>query len=268
MIGRTPPERRRTLARPRFAGLISAPGAQIDALSAGSERQPCGSRRFDSSTARPRRAHAAKFAELAAIQPATDDERFRPPPRSSSSAASTRARGDLQALLSDKRFGAAAALELAMCGCAASAAKAALALIEPVIETGGAEPAARLRALHLRALVAMRRVDMQAAVRTLLEASDGFEKLGPRRRHLAGQRLRSAQSMRRSARSIRRWAPMPAHGSPTRPLGDLFGVAITLGNLGRLNFQSGRYGDARHYFNNDIRLARQIGDVRGEANRC
>ena len=209
--------------------------------------------------------HAAKFAELAAIRPATDDERFARAAALVQLGRFNEARGDLQALLADKRLGAAAALELAMCEMrGVGGEKAALALIEPVIETGGAEPAARLRALHLRALVAMRRVDMQAAVKDLLEASDGFEKLGL----VAGTSQVSDslgtvyatlgqvdQALGAYARSL----------ADKTVLGDLFGVAITLGNLGRLNFQSGRYGDARHYFNNDIRLARQIGDVRGEA---
>ena len=46
---------------------------------------------------------------------------------------------------------------------------------------------------------------------------------------------------------------------------NVWGVAITLGNLGRLSFQSGRYADAHAYFQNDVLLCRQLGDQRGEA---
>ena len=56
--------------------------------------------------------HAAKFAELAAIQPATDDERFARAAALVQLGRFNEARGDLQALLADKRLGAAAALNV------------------------------------------------------------------------------------------------------------------------------------------------------------
>ncbi|MCC6918804.1 MAG: protein kinase [Alphaproteobacteria bacterium] len=209
--------------------------------------------------------HAGAFAELAAIAPANDDERFARSAALVQLGRYEEARPDLVKLAGDTRLGTAAALELALCEMRKIGGdEGVLALVEPVIEKGGAEAAARPRALHLRGLVAMRRVDMQGAVKDLLEASDGFSKL----ENVAGSAQvndslgtvyaaigQVDQALSAYARSL----------ADKTVLGDLQGVAITLGNLGRLSFQSGRYGDAHHYFQNDIKLAQKLGDVRGHA---
>jgi tetratricopeptide (TPR) repeat protein len=205
------------------------------------------------------------FAGLADLKAANDDERYARAAALVQLGRYEEARPDLLALTADARLGSAAALELAMCEMRKIGGDdGVLALVEPVIEKGGAEAAARPRALHLRALVAMRRVDMQGAVKDLLEAADGFQKLGL----IAGSAQvndslgtvyaaigQVDQALSAYARSL----------ADKTVLGDLQGVAITLGNLGRLSFQSGRYGDALHYFQNDIMLARKLGDVRGHA---
>ncbi|BCW87328.1 Serine/threonine-protein kinase PknD [Alphaproteobacteria bacterium SO-S41] len=209
--------------------------------------------------------HAAKFAELAGISPSNSDERFARAAALVQLGRFAEARDDLTKLREEPRLAVAAALELAMCELRGVGGEtAALALIEPVIESGGSEEAARPRALHLRALVAMRRVDMQSAVKDLLAAADGFTKLG----NVAG----SAQVNDSLGTCYMTLGQIDhALGAYARSLadktvlGDRQGIAITLGNLGRLSFQSGRYGDALHYFTNDLLLARQLGDVRGEA---
>lgn len=48
-------------------------------------------------------------------------------------------------------------------------------------------------------------------------------------------------------------------------LGDKVGLAITLGNLGRLALQQGRYSDAIAFFERDIELLQQLSDQRAEA---
>ncbi len=209
--------------------------------------------------------HRGEFSDLAGLAPASDDERFARAAALVQLGRYEEARPDLVKLTADARLGSAAALELALCEMRKIGGdEGVLALVEPVIEKGGAEAAARPRALHLRALVAMRRVDMQGAVKDLLEAADGFSKLnltaGSAQVNDSLGTVYAAigqvdQALAAYARSL----------ADKTVLGDLQGVAITLGNLGRLSFQSGRYGDALHYFQNDITLAQKLGDVRGHA---
>ena len=208
---------------------------------------------------------AGRFAVLAASSPANDDERFARAAGLVQLGRYEEARPDLLALKDDPRLGRAAALELAMCEMRKIGGDdAVLALLEPVIADGGPEIAARPRALHLRAMVEIRRVDLQGALRDLLEANDLFTALG----HTAGSAqvndtLGTAyaalgqidQALSAYARSL----------ADKTVIGDRQGVAITLGNLGRLSFQSGRYADALHYFQNDVALTQELGDVRGEA---
>lgn len=209
--------------------------------------------------------HEGAFSELASIAPANDDERFARAAALVQLGRFEEARPDLEALAGQPRLAAAAALELAACDLRKIGGEAdVLKLIEPVIEQGGAEASARPRALHLRGLIEMRRVDMQNAVKDLLAAADGYNALasisGSAQVNDSLGTVYAAlgqvdQALAAYARSL----------ADKTVLGDRQGVAITLGNLGRLAFQSGRYADAHHYFNNDIALARQLGDVRGEA---
>lgn len=212
-----------------------------------------------------RKLHDGLFDELAAIAPTNEDERFAKAAALVQLGRYEEARDDLTLLTGVPRLAAAAALELAMCEMRKLGGEmGVLALIEPIIENGGMEAAARPRALHLRALVEMRRIDMQGAVRDLLEAADLFNKLG----YVAGSAQvndslgtvyaaigQIDQALSAYARSL----------ADKTVMGDRQGIAITLGNLGRLSFQSGRFGDALHYFQNDLKLTHQIGDVRGEA---
>jgi tetratricopeptide (TPR) repeat protein len=156
-------------------------------------------------------------------------------------------------------------MELAICEMRSiGGEEKALALIEPVLEKGGTQQAVLPRAHHLRALIAMRRIDMQSAIKDLLTAADGFDRINS----TAG----SAQvndslgscyaALGQTDQALAAYARSLADKSV---LGDRQGVAITLGNLGRLNFQSGRTRDALHYLNNDITLAKQLGDVRGQS---
>jgi tetratricopeptide (TPR) repeat protein/predicted Ser/Thr protein kinase len=209
--------------------------------------------------------HDAAFVELAGITPVNDDERFARGVALAQLGRFDEARADLAPLKDLPRLKAAVALELASCDMRGiGGEEAVLALIAPVIETGGAEAAARPRAVHLRAMIAMRRVDNQSAVKDLLEASEGYTKLGL----TAGSAQvndslgtvyaalgQVDQALSAYARSL----------ADKTVLGDRMGVAITLGNLGRLSFQSGRYADAHAYFQNDVLLCRQLGDQRGEA---
>ena len=124
------------------------------------------------------RLNRGDFAALAGLTPANDDERFARAAALVQLGRYEEARPDLVKLTAEPRLGQAAALELALCEMRKIGGdEGVLALVEPVIEKGGAEAAARPRALHLRGLVAMRRVDMQGAVRDVLEAADGFNKL-------------------------------------------------------------------------------------------
>lgn len=209
--------------------------------------------------------HAGAFAELAAIAPANDDERFARAAALVQLGRFDEARSDLEQLAAQPRLAAAAALELAACDLRKIGGEAdVLRLIEPVIEGGGAEAAARPRALHLRGLVEMRRVDMQGAVKDLLAAADGYDALAsiPGSAQVNDSLGTVYAALGQIDQALAAYARSLADKTV---LGDRQGVAITLGNLGRLAFQSGRYGDALHYFNNDIMLARQLGDVRGEA---
>ena len=209
--------------------------------------------------------HSGAFADLAAVVPANDDERFARAAALVQLGRFEEARGDLQALMAEPRLAAAAALELAACEMRKIGGEAeVLKLIEPVIEKGGAEAAARPRALHLRGLIEMRRVDMQSAVKDLLAAADGYSAVAsiPGSAQVNDSLGTVYAALGQVDQALAAYARSLADKTV---LGDRQGVAITLGNLGRLAFQSGRYADALHYFNNDIALARQIGDVRGEA---
>ncbi len=209
--------------------------------------------------------HAGAFAELAAITPTNDDERFARAVALVQIGRFEEARPELARLAAEPRLAAAAALELAACDLRKIGGDAdVLKLIEPVIEQGGAEAAARPRALHLRGLIEMRRVDMQSAVKDLLAAADGYAALGsvPGSAQVNDSLGTVYAALGQVDQALAAYARSLADKTV---LGDRQGVAITLGNLGRLAFQSGRYADALHYFHNDIALARQLGDVRGEA---
>ncbi len=95
--------------------------------------------------------HAGAFAELAAIAPANDDERFARAAALVQLGRYEEARPDLVKLTTDARLGAAAALELALCEMRKIGGDdAVLALLEPVIADGGSEIAARPRAADTR----------------------------------------------------------------------------------------------------------------------
>lgn len=209
--------------------------------------------------------NAGTFDEAAKAEPATDDDRFAKGIALVQLGRFDEARAMLEPLTADARLGLAAGLELALCDLRKVGGEAeAEARLQPAIEGADVLPVARARALHIRGLIAMRRIDQQQALRDLLEAAEAYQRLGQTEgtaqvfdtlgtAYAALGQIDAALSA--YARSL----------ADKTVLGDRQGVAITLGNLGRLSFQTGRYADARAYFDNDLKLARAMGDVRGEA---
>lgn len=208
---------------------------------------------------------AGDFAALAVITPAGDDEKFARAAALVQLGRFDDAHDDLVALMAVPRLASPAALELAMCEMRKIGGDAAvLKLIDPVIEKGGGEAALMPRAMHLRGLVGMRRADMQGAMKDLLAAADGYGKLGLTEG--SAQVNDSLGSVYASLGQVDHALASYARSLADKTvLGDRQGVAITLGNLGRLSLQSARYGDALAYFNNDLKLAIELGDVRGHA---
>lgn len=204
------------------------------------------------------------FGELADINPANDDERFA---RAAARVLLRRydeARADLQALREIPRLKTAAALEIAACELRSGTDAAVLALVDPIIEQGAGEESAQPRALHLRGVVALRRGEVQDAMRDLLAAADGYA-----RRHVTAGSAQVNDSLGQAYLSVGQLDH--ALGAYARSLadkavlGDREGIAITLGGLGRLSLQAGRYADALAYFTDDLMIARQLGDLYGEA---
>ncbi len=125
------------------------------------------------------------------------------------------------------------------------------------------EAALRARALHVAGLALGKLRRNREAVDSLVEARDLYRELGD------GAGLARVQdtlaSVQASLGQLEAAASLYAISLVRKVLaGDRQGVALTLGNLGRLQLRAGRHADALECFDLDLELAREQGDRRGE----
>jgi tetratricopeptide (TPR) repeat protein len=204
-----------------------------------------------------------RFSEAAALTPQNAAQRFAKGIALLQLGQGRAGTAELEPLVKDPVFGAAATLELALSNRRRNGGKDSEAAIAALTGIG---PAAAARAKQILGLIQSDRLEHHNAVRELRAAADGFDALGL----TAGsaQVNDSLGSVYASLGQIE--AALAAYArslSDKTALGDRLGVAITFGNLGRLCLQTGRFADARAFFQNDIVIAKDLGDVRGQA-RC
>ncbi len=173
------------------------------------------------------------------------------------------AREDLEAVRED--FGSVATVELAMLdirrrgGIAAAGETAREILADAASEPGPL----RARALHVLGLAEGKLRNTADALDALLEANRLYadaDARAPRAQvqdtigMLFAARGRLDQAVYWYALSL----------ADKALIGDRLGMAITLGNLGRLHLRAGRNEDALTCFQRDLELAEQLGDMRGQ----
>jgi tetratricopeptide (TPR) repeat protein len=135
---------------------------------------------------------------------------------------------------------------------------------QQIVENSGDDDLQRARALHLLGLAEIKRRGTAAALDALLQAADVFRRLD--RRDLLAQVQdtlgQEAAAEGRVDHAVS-WFALSLIGKTLA--GDRYGMAITLGNLGRLHLRTGRMDEALDCLQLDLEMAREIGDRRAEA---
>jgi len=123
--------------------------------------------------------------------------------------------------------------------------------------------AARALVLHVRAVARIKAGNLARAVDDLVEAGRIYRReqneLG--RAALLDTLGQCFELKGRPERAVAAYARSIVKKALN---GDRLGMAITLGNLGRLNLRLGYFGDALECFEDDLALSLEIGDRRGE----
>ena len=173
------------------------------------------------------------------------------------------AREDLEAVVAD--WGDAARLELAYLDLRERGGiRRAIRVAKEIAGRACDEPRLRARALHVLGMALDRARRKERALTTLLEAARLYDEQGNDvarahvydtigTLHATGGRLDEATHF--YALSL----------VDKALLGDRRGLAVTIGNLGRVQLRAGRFQDAIRYFERDLALAEELGDRRARA---
>jgi eukaryotic-like serine/threonine-protein kinase len=173
------------------------------------------------------------------------------------------ARADLDACRNE--IGAAAELELALLDIRQRAdLRRARDLAASMVADSALAPALRARAGHVLGLAEGKLRRTKAAVEALLAALELYRKLGERR---SMAHVRDTLGMVFAA--VARFDIALGHFAlaliEKSRLADLLGVALTLGNIGRVHLRTGSLHEALDCFEQDLELSRTHGDVLGVA---
>ncbi len=125
-------------------------------------------------------------------------------------------------------------------------------------------PALRARALHVMGMAYDRLRRTGRALAVLLEAARLYEQTG---NVLARAHVDDSIGLVHATRGRLEAATFYFAVSlvDKAVLGDRRGLAVTIGNLGRVALRAGRFGDAVRCFERDLALAREQGDLRAQA---
>lgn len=143
-------------------------------------------------------------------------------------------------------------------------AKAILALADEVAGGEGGESLLKARAHHLAGLAESQQRRLQPATDRLLQSAEIYERLDCRG---GAAQVNDTLGMILASRGRCDLAALhyALSLSDKALLGDREGLAITLGNLGRLALQLGRFRDAIAFFERDTEILRELKNARAEA---
>jgi tetratricopeptide (TPR) repeat protein len=173
------------------------------------------------------------------------------------------AREDLEASVT--AFGEAAQIELALLDMRQrSGLEEARQTARAIARRADSEATLRARALHVLGLAEAKRRHTPEALDALLEAARLY---GETENRSGRAQVHDSAGMVLAARGrldqAVYWYALSLADKAL--LGDRMGMAITLGNLGRLHLRTGRTADALECFRRDLELAETLGDRRGQA---
>ncbi len=143
-------------------------------------------------------------------------------------------------------------------------AKAILALADEAAAGESGDSLLRARANHLAGLAESQQRRLQPATDRLLQAAEIYERLGARG---GAAQVNDTLGMILASRGRADLAALhySLSLSDKALLGDREGLAITLGNLGRLALQVGRFRDAIAFFERDTEILQELKNARAEA---